>query len=70
MVQNSAVQNLVREQKIHQLYTVMQTSTNLGMQTFEQSLRDLYNKGDITLAEAMSRTLFPEELQRMIKTSS
>lgn len=70
MVQNSAVQNLIREQKIHQLYTVMQTSTNLGMQTFEQSLRDLYNKGDVTLAEAMSRTLFPDELQRMIKTSS
>ncbi|PKK91763.1 MAG: type IV pili twitching motility protein PilT [Candidatus Wallbacteria bacterium HGW-Wallbacteria-1] len=70
MLQTPAVQNLVREQKIHQLYTVMQTSTNIGMQTFEQSLKDLYMRGDISLSEAMSRTLFPEELQRMIKSST
>lgn len=70
LIQNSAVQNLIREQKIHQLYTVMQTSLNVGMQTFEQALRDLYLKGDISLSEAMSRTLFPDELQRMIKTST
>ncbi len=63
----SAVQNLIREQKIHQLYTVMQTCQNVGMQTFEQSLAGLFFKGLITMEEAISRTLYPEELQRMLK---
>jgi twitching motility protein PilT len=67
LVSNSAVSNLIREQKIHQLYTVMQTSQHLGMQTFEQSLKDLYLKGYISLSEALARTLYPDELQRMIK---
>jgi len=70
LVQTSAVQNLIREQKIHQLYTVMQTSQNIGMQTFEQSLSSLYFKGLITLEEALSRTLYPEELSRMLKAKS
>jgi len=67
LIQTSAVQNLIREQKIHQLYTVMQTSQNVGMQTFEQSLASLFFKGQITMEEAISRTLYPEELQRMLK---
>ncbi len=66
LVSNPAVKNLIRENKIHQLYSVMQTSTNLGMQTFEQSLADLYKRGLISLEEAMSRTLHPEELSRML----
>ncbi len=70
MIQTSAVQNLIREQKIQQLYTVMQTSQNIGMQTFEQSLASLYFKGLITLEEALSRTLYPEELSRMLKAKS
>jgi len=70
LVSNPAVSNLIREQKIHQLYTVMQTSQHLGMQTFEMALRDLYLGGYITLSEAMSHTLNPEELQRLIKNKS
>lgn len=70
LIQTSAVQNLIREQKVHQLYTVMQTSQNIGMQTFEQSLSSLYFKGMITLEEALSRTLYPEELSRMLKAKS
>ncbi|MEZ7891527.1 MAG: type IV pilus twitching motility protein PilT [Candidatus Wallbacteria bacterium] len=67
LVQTPAVQNLIREQKIHQLYTVMQTAQNIGMQTFEQSLSGLFFKGLITMEEALSRSLYPEELQRMLK---
>jgi Tfp pilus assembly ATPase PilU len=48
----------------------MQTSQSLGMQTFEQSLASLYFKGLITLEEALSRTLYPEEMSRMLKTRS
>jgi len=70
LMNTSAVQNLIRESKIHQLYTVMQTSQNLGMRTFEQSLSELYTKGAITLEAALSRTLYPDELKRMLKQNN
>ena len=68
LIINPAVQNIVREHKIQQLYTVMQTGQNLGMKTFEQSLRDLYQRGEITYQEAMTHTLRPDELARMLKS--
>ncbi|MBI2943901.1 MAG: type IV pilus twitching motility protein PilT [Candidatus Wallbacteria bacterium] len=67
LIINPAVQNIIREQKIQQLYTVMQTGQNLGMKTFEQSLRDLYSRGEITYQEAMTHTVRPDELARMLK---
>jgi Tfp pilus assembly protein, pilus retraction ATPa se PilT len=47
MTANSAVQNLIREQKIHQLYSVMQTSRNEGMITMEYSIQELVSRGVI-----------------------
>jgi twitching motility protein PilT len=67
LVVNPAVQNIVREAKIQQLYTVMQTGQNLGMKTFEQSLKELYNRGEVTYQEAMTHTMRPDELSRMLK---
>jgi twitching motility protein PilT len=67
LVVNPAVQNIIRESKIAQLYTVMQTGQNLGMKTFEQSLRDLYARGEITYQEAMTHSTRPDELARMLK---
>lgn len=67
LVSNPAVANCIREQKISQIYTVMQTGQGEGMQTFEQCLKDLYMRGDITLEEALIRTLHPKELERMLK---
>lgn len=67
MIVNPAVQNIVREAKIQQLYTVMQTGQNLGMKTFEQSLKDLYARGEVTYQEAMTHTMRPDELGRMLK---
>ncbi|MBI3039071.1 type IV pilus twitching motility protein PilT [bacterium] len=67
LIANPAVANCIREQKISGLYTVMQTSQGEGMLTFEQSLRDLYMRGDITLEEAMGHTMHPKELERMLK---
>lgn len=64
---NPAVANCIREQKISSIYTIMQTSQNEGMMTFEQSLRDLYMRGDITLEEALIHTMHPKELERMLK---
>ncbi len=66
---NPAVANCIREQKISGLYTIMQTSQGEGMMTFEQSLRDLYLRGDITIEEAIAHTLHPKELERMLKTA-
>ncbi len=69
LVGNPAVANCIREQKISGLYTVMQTSHEEGMLTFEMSLRDLYLRGDITLEEAMVHTMHPKELERMLKSA-
>ncbi|NLI79858.1 MAG: type IV pilus twitching motility protein PilT [Candidatus Riflebacteria bacterium] len=67
LIGNPAVANCIREQKISGLYTTMQTSVSEGMMTFEQSLKDLYLRGDITLEEAIMHTLHPKELERMLK---
>ncbi|MBF0499125.1 MAG: type IV pilus twitching motility protein PilT [Candidatus Riflebacteria bacterium] len=67
LIGNPAVANCIREQKISGLYTVMQTSQSDGMLTFEQCLRDLYLRGDITLEEAVMHTVHPKELERMLK---
>jgi twitching motility protein PilT len=66
MIATPAVRNLIRENKAHQITSVIQTSANVGMQTMDQALRDLYMKGWITLEEALSRAMNPEELKKMI----
>jgi twitching motility protein PilT len=64
---NSAVQNIIREKKIQQLYTIMQTGQNVGMTTFENSLKNLYQRGDITMEDAMRHSTKQDELARMLK---
>src|SRR5256885_5234343 len=67
LIPNSAIRNLVREDKIHQIYSMMQTGqTQFGMQTFNQSLASLYFKKQITLTTALSHSSNPDELQEMI----
>ncbi|HJZ11969.1 MAG TPA: type IV pilus twitching motility protein PilT [Acidobacteriota bacterium] len=67
LIPNAAVRNLVREDKVHQIYSTMQTGQlKHGMQTFNQSLATLYFKKEITLDMALSRSSHPEELQEMI----
>jgi twitching motility protein PilT len=67
MVPNAAIRNLIREDKIHQIYSTMQTGQEkYGMQTFNQSLADLYFKKQITLQTALQRSSIPDELQDMI----
>ena len=67
LVANSAVRNLLREEKIHQLYGTMQTGQTDGMQTMNQSLVDLYRKQLVTYQEIQSRTMDPKELQRLVR---
>ena len=53
---STAVRNLIREGKIHQIPSVMQTSQNIGMQTMEMSLRELAQKGKITRETAIEKS--------------
>ncbi|MGE0456205.1 MAG: type IV pilus twitching motility protein PilT [Vicinamibacteria bacterium] len=67
LVPNSAIRNLIREDKIHQIYSTMQTGQEkYGMQTFNQSLASLYFGKQITLQVALQRSSLPDELQEMI----
>ncbi len=68
MIPNSAIRNLVREDKIHQIYSSMQTGQEKhGMQTFNQSLATLYLNKQISLEMAMTKSPNPVELEDLIK---
>jgi twitching motility protein PilT len=67
MVPNSAIRNLIREDKIHQIYSMMQTGGDkYGMQTLNQSLAELYRRRDITLEVALSISSNEEELLDLV----
>jgi twitching motility protein PilT len=67
LVPNPAIRNLIREDKIHQIYSSMQTGQEkFGMQTFNQSLASLYFSKQITLQLALGISSLPDELQDMI----
>ena len=70
MIANSAIRNLIREAKAHQMVSIIQTQTGIGMQTMDQSLRDLYHKGDITYDDAIARSHNAAELEAMILNRS
>ena len=68
MIPNPAIRNLIREAKVHQIYSAMQTGQDrFGMQTMNQSLLNHYLERNITLEEAVSRSTLPEELTQMIQ---
>ena len=64
MVANQAVKSCIRENKAHQIYSIVQTGGKYGMKTMNQSLFELYQDHEITFDEAMSRTSDPEDLKR------
>jgi len=67
LVPSAAIRNLIREDKVHQIYGMMQAGqAKHGMQTFNQSLAVLYFRRTITLETAMARSSHPEELQEII----
>src|SRR5208283_2751066 len=67
LVPTPAIRNLIREDKIHQIYSAMQTGTGTtGMQTFNQSLANAYFQKSITLETALSRSSNQDELQDLI----
>jgi twitching motility protein PilT len=67
LIPNAAVRNLIREDKIHQIYSSMQSGQEkFGMQTFNQSLATAYFQKLITLETATARSSNADELQEMI----
>jgi twitching motility protein PilT len=71
LVPNAAIRNLIREDKVHQIYSMMQTGQDkYGMQTFNQSLATLYHKRQISLEVAMQRSSNTDELRELIDRGS
>jgi twitching motility protein PilT len=71
LIPNAAIRNLIREDKIHQIYSMMQTGQDkFGMQTFNQALATLFHQRAITLETAMARSSNADELRELIERGS
>lgn len=71
LIPNPAIRNLIREDKVHQIYSTMQTGqSKFGMQTMNQSLADLYQRRIISYDDAIGRSPVPEELMAMFSRAA
>jgi twitching motility protein PilT len=66
LVCTPAIRALIRDDKIHQVYSLMQAGSKYGMKTMNQSLFDLYIQRKITLGDSLLRSSNPQELSEMI----
>ena len=66
MIANSAVRALIRDDKAHQIYSIIQTGGKQGMQTMNHSLCELVRSRQITVEQALTHTSDPEDLKRML----
>ena len=65
LLANDAVRNVIRDGKNHELYSLLQLGSQQGMRTMDDSLAELIGKYVITLEEALTRSLHPEQLTKM-----
>ena len=71
MVPNPAIRNLIREDKVHQIYSQMQVGQDkFGMQTMNQCLMSLLSKRIISVDDALGRSSEPDELKQMLSPSN
>jgi len=70
MVATPAIRSLIRDDKVHQIYSVIQTGGRLGMRTMNQALAELVKARKISEEEAFSRSTDYEELKRLLYGSS
>jgi twitching motility protein PilT len=71
LVPNAAIRNLIREDKVHQIYSMMQTGQDkYGMQTFNQALATLYHKRIISSETALQRSSNVDELKELMERGS
>ncbi|OHA12898.1 MAG: type IV pili twitching motility protein PilT [Candidatus Tagabacteria bacterium RIFCSPLOWO2_01_FULL_39_11] len=66
LIANTAVRNLIRENRVHEIDIVIETSSGEGMVSLNQSLIDLVSRGEITMENALNYSLFPEELRNRL----
>jgi twitching motility protein PilT len=66
LIPTPAIRNLIREGKTHQIYSAVQTSGAVGMQTMDSDLARLVRAGTITRSLAEQRASVPEELKRLL----
>lgn len=66
LVPTPAVRNLIREAKTHQIYSVIQTGTQYGMQTMDASLADLVKRGKVSKDVALKKSSNPDEVERLV----
>jgi twitching motility protein PilT len=69
LLPDDAVRNLIRQGKVEQIYSVMQTNTSQGMQTMEQSLGDLIMRRVVDLEVGLSRSSRPAQLIGLLERS-
>jgi twitching motility protein PilT len=69
LIGNSALANLIRENKIHQIPSVMQTGQKSGMQMLNSHIFDWIEKGDVEISEAMLKAVDKEDLRLRLKTN-
>ena len=69
MIASTAIRNLIREEKLHELYSVMQLGSKDGMQTLNQALADLVRQRIVTQEEAMKKSSSPGQLNRLLQHS-
>ncbi|HSL63571.1 MAG TPA: type IV pilus twitching motility protein PilT [Gaiellaceae bacterium] len=67
LLPDDAVRNLVRQGKVEQIYSVMQTNTTRGMQTMEQALADLVSRRVVTYETALGATSRPDQLRGLLE---
>ena len=67
LLPDDAVRNLIRQAKVEQIYSVMQTNTSRGMQTLEQAMLELVRFGKITADLALQRSSRPEQLRSLLQ---
>jgi len=69
LLPDDAVRNLIRQGKVEQVYSVMQTGSAKGMQTMEQSLADLILRGIVTKEIGLTRSSRPDQLSGLLERS-
>lgn len=66
LINNTAVSNLIREQRIHEINTVIETSSQQGMIDMNRSLVELVRRGEITIENAYLHSITPKNLEKLL----
>ncbi|MGZ8763004.1 MAG: type IV pili twitching motility protein PilT, partial [Acidimicrobiia bacterium] len=70
LVATPAIRNLIREGKVHQIYSMMQAGGKYGMVTMDQELARLVRSGRITLESALERSQHEEDVRRLVTSAA